>query len=197
MCNYTEVNFGCTHRRYTVKWWCTGYKFSHKRCPSYTIAVEYRLNEQCGDCRKPSIHPSWVVRIRTTGFDDKLVVAPTRLLMHQTLAVTHEKRQNKAICVRPLHPSLLTTATLVDLVLLITLIRLLWGPRPWLACTMGNSVCTTITPGDSNLGDTTITHDTIGRIAGLVRKKRKRIFLEEEEETRVRKKLREADILVQ
>ncbi|KAL5318082.1 hypothetical protein ACEPPN_015186 [Leptodophora sp. 'Broadleaf-Isolate-01'] len=63
---------------------------------------------------------------------------------------------------------------------------------------MTESVCTAITLGDPNLGDTTITHGTIGRAAGLVRKKRKRIFPEREEEAGVRKKPRQdSDVLVQ
>ncbi|KAG4429242.1 hypothetical protein IFR05_015271 [Cadophora sp. M221] len=63
---------------------------------------------------------------------------------------------------------------------------------------MTNNVCTAITLGDSNLGDTTITHDTTGRAAGLVREKRKRISLEGEEEAGIRKKPRQdSDVLVQ
>ncbi|KAH9208751.1 hypothetical protein DL95DRAFT_414527 [Leptodontidium sp. 2 PMI_412] len=63
---------------------------------------------------------------------------------------------------------------------------------------MSDSVCATIALGDSNLGDTPIAHDRSGRIAGLVRKKRKGTFPDGGEETGIRKRQREdSDVLVQ
>jgi hypothetical protein len=50
---------------------------------------------------------------------------------------------------------------------------------------MSDSVCTAVISGDSNLGDTTITHDMTRRVTGLVYKKRKRMLLEGQEETRI------------
>jgi len=67
MCDYTRVEFVCTHLRYTVRAWCrlapmvqrdrltlillpTGieYQKTHKRCPPNVVAVEYRLYDKCG-----------------------------------------------------------------------------------------------------------------------------------------------------
>ncbi|KAH6703051.1 hypothetical protein BKA61DRAFT_680685 [Leptodontidium sp. MPI-SDFR-AT-0119] len=162
------------------------------------LAVESRPDDRCGDCCKPTIHPSWVVQIRKTGFKEFLIGAPTRPLLHQTLAVTGEKLQNKATCVRPRHSSLLTATAPASILSPITSIPLSYGPRsapqsiqtclfhPWSTCTMTDSVCTTITD------------DTTGRAAGLVREKRKRISLEGEEEAGIRKRPRQdSDVLVQ
>ncbi|KAH6881473.1 hypothetical protein BKA58DRAFT_371629 [Alternaria rosae] len=52
MCDYTQVQYKCTHVRYVVKAWCTKYQQTHVRCPANVTAVEYRLNENCGDCRR-------------------------------------------------------------------------------------------------------------------------------------------------
>jgi hypothetical protein len=106
--------------------------------------------------------------------DKKLVVAPT---LPQTLAVTEEILQNQAICICPPHSSLPTSAALVGLHSPITSIHLF---HPWLTYTMCDSVCTAVSSGDSNL-----------RVAGLVCRKRKREFLEGEEETGIQKKFRE------
>ena len=43
MCNYTQVEFECGHRRYTVRAWCTNYETTHRRCPPAVVAVEWRL----------------------------------------------------------------------------------------------------------------------------------------------------------
>lgn len=51
MCDYTQVEYACGHLRYTVKAWCTKYQETQKRCPANVIAIEYRLDEKCGDCR--------------------------------------------------------------------------------------------------------------------------------------------------
>lgn len=66
MCDYTQVQYKCTHVRYVVKAWCTKYQQTHVRCPANVTAVyeeypflmiaqhadilarEYRLNENCG-----------------------------------------------------------------------------------------------------------------------------------------------------
>ncbi|PVH74939.1 hypothetical protein DL98DRAFT_428504 [Cadophora sp. DSE1049] len=42
MCNYTQVEFGCGHRRYTVRAWCTNYEATHRRCPPAVVGVEWR-----------------------------------------------------------------------------------------------------------------------------------------------------------
>jgi len=62
-----------------------------------------------GDCCKPEIQPTWVVRIPTTTFEEKFVVAQPRPSIHQAPAVTREKLQNKATCTRPRRSALLTT----------------------------------------------------------------------------------------
>ncbi|KAH8790876.1 hypothetical protein F5882DRAFT_324239 [Hyaloscypha sp. PMI_1271] len=62
MCDYTQVEFRCGHVRYTVRAWCTKYETTHKRCPPSVVAIEFRLDERCGDCRAPVIHPSWMTR---------------------------------------------------------------------------------------------------------------------------------------
>ncbi|KAK7518669.1 uncharacterized protein IWZ02DRAFT_376382 [Phyllosticta citriasiana] len=48
MCDYTQVNYKCSHLRFTVRAWCTKYQETHRRCPANVVAVEYRLNELCG-----------------------------------------------------------------------------------------------------------------------------------------------------
>ncbi|KAK8195587.1 hypothetical protein HDK77DRAFT_480081 [Phyllosticta capitalensis] len=60
MCDYTQVNYKCSHLRFTVRAWCTKYQETHRRCPANVVAVEYRLNELCGDCRSKS-HPNGAV----------------------------------------------------------------------------------------------------------------------------------------
>ncbi|TVY42536.1 hypothetical protein LSUB1_G003631, partial [Lachnellula subtilissima] len=54
MCNYTQVEYRCGHVRYTVRAWCTNYETTHKRCPPSVVAIEFRLDEQCGVLRLPS-----------------------------------------------------------------------------------------------------------------------------------------------
>ncbi|SMR48256.1 unnamed protein product [Zymoseptoria tritici ST99CH_1A5] len=54
MCEYTKVEYACGHLRFTVRAWCIKYQESHKRCPANVVAVEYRLDERCGDCRDTS-----------------------------------------------------------------------------------------------------------------------------------------------
>ncbi|KAF2628694.1 hypothetical protein BU25DRAFT_338994 [Macroventuria anomochaeta] len=48
MCDYTQVQYKCNHVRYVVRAWCTKYQETHKRCPANVIAIEYRLDEDCG-----------------------------------------------------------------------------------------------------------------------------------------------------
>ncbi|KAH7346859.1 hypothetical protein BKA65DRAFT_478030 [Rhexocercosporidium sp. MPI-PUGE-AT-0058] len=50
MCDYTQVEFRCGHRRYTVRAWCTNYETTHRRCPPAVVAVEFRLDERCVQC---------------------------------------------------------------------------------------------------------------------------------------------------
>ncbi|KAF2799300.1 hypothetical protein K505DRAFT_231410 [Melanomma pulvis-pyrius CBS 109.77] len=60
MCDYTQVHYKCTHLRYTVRAWCTKYQETHKRCPANVVAIEYRLDENCGSsCPRelPSFFP--------------------------------------------------------------------------------------------------------------------------------------------
>ncbi|KAK0103763.1 hypothetical protein ONS95_005766 [Cadophora gregata] len=57
MCNYTQVEYECGHRRYTVRAWCTNYETTHRRCPPTVVAVQWRLDERCGDCREPAMQP--------------------------------------------------------------------------------------------------------------------------------------------
>ncbi|EME45236.1 hypothetical protein DOTSEDRAFT_61794 [Dothistroma septosporum NZE10] len=52
MCEYTKVEYACGHLRYTVRAWCIKYQETHRRCPANVVAVEYRLDEKCGDCRE-------------------------------------------------------------------------------------------------------------------------------------------------
>ncbi|KAF2179140.1 hypothetical protein K469DRAFT_513870, partial [Zopfia rhizophila CBS 207.26] len=51
MCDYTEAHYKCSHLRYMVRAWCTKYAETHKRCPANVIALEYRLDENCGSSR--------------------------------------------------------------------------------------------------------------------------------------------------
>ena len=39
MCDYTQVQYKCTHVRYVVKAWCTKYQQTHVRCPANVTAV--------------------------------------------------------------------------------------------------------------------------------------------------------------
>ncbi|XMA20338.1 hypothetical protein WAI453_013129 [Rhynchosporium graminicola] len=64
MCDYTQVDSRCGHRRYTVRAWCTNYETTHRRCPPAVVAVEFRLDQRCGDCRKPAIEPSWMIHTK-------------------------------------------------------------------------------------------------------------------------------------
>ncbi|KAF2866915.1 hypothetical protein BDV95DRAFT_504002 [Massariosphaeria phaeospora] len=48
MCDYTQVHYKCSHLRYIVRAWCTKYQETHKRCPANVVAIEYRLDENCG-----------------------------------------------------------------------------------------------------------------------------------------------------
>ncbi|KAH7397548.1 hypothetical protein BKA64DRAFT_708237 [Cadophora sp. MPI-SDFR-AT-0126] len=49
MCNYTQVEFECGHRRYTVRAWCTNYETTHRRCPPAVVAVEWRRLSRTSD----------------------------------------------------------------------------------------------------------------------------------------------------
>ncbi|KAH7364022.1 hypothetical protein BKA65DRAFT_446540 [Rhexocercosporidium sp. MPI-PUGE-AT-0058] len=62
MCYYTQVEFKCGHRRYTVKAWCGNYERTHRRCPPVVVAIEFRFDKRCGDCRAPVIEPTWVAK---------------------------------------------------------------------------------------------------------------------------------------
>jgi hypothetical protein len=39
MCDYTQVQYKCSHLRYVVRAWCTKYQETHKRCPANVVAV--------------------------------------------------------------------------------------------------------------------------------------------------------------
>ncbi|KUJ07390.1 uncharacterized protein LY89DRAFT_660688 [Mollisia scopiformis] len=60
MCDYTQVEFRCGHVRYKVRAWCTNYEETHKRCPPSVVAIEFRLDQRCGDIRPPAINPIWM-----------------------------------------------------------------------------------------------------------------------------------------
>ncbi|KAF2654924.1 hypothetical protein K491DRAFT_693347 [Lophiostoma macrostomum CBS 122681] len=51
MCDYTQVQYKCSHLRYTVRSWCTKYQETQKRCQPNVVAIEQRLGENCGDCK--------------------------------------------------------------------------------------------------------------------------------------------------
>ncbi|KAH6670178.1 hypothetical protein B0J14DRAFT_517209 [Halenospora varia] len=53
MCNYTEVELRCGHVRYIVRSWCPTYSETHKRCAPQVVAVEFKLDKECSDCRAP------------------------------------------------------------------------------------------------------------------------------------------------
>lgn len=65
MCTYTEVEYGCHHVRYTVRTWCPSYETTHRRCPPRVVAVEFRIDKQCGDCCPNNLNPSWMVHMAT------------------------------------------------------------------------------------------------------------------------------------
>ncbi|KAH6638509.1 hypothetical protein C7974DRAFT_391710 [Boeremia exigua] len=69
MCDFTQLEYRCSHLRYIVRAWCVTYQETHARCPLNVVAMymlkeivcygrsdpcsrEYRLAEDCGDCRK-------------------------------------------------------------------------------------------------------------------------------------------------
>ncbi|KAF2709202.1 hypothetical protein K504DRAFT_406116 [Pleomassaria siparia CBS 279.74] len=62
MCDYTQVHYKCAHLRYIVRAWCTKYQETHKRCPANVVAIEYRLDENCGSSHhhicSPCFHSS-------------------------------------------------------------------------------------------------------------------------------------------
>lgn len=39
MCDYTQIEFRCHHRRFTVRSWCVKYQETHKRCPANVVAM--------------------------------------------------------------------------------------------------------------------------------------------------------------
>lgn len=39
MCDYTQVDFACSHKRYTVRSWCIKYQETHKRCIPNIVAM--------------------------------------------------------------------------------------------------------------------------------------------------------------
>lgn len=39
MCDYTQVQYKCSHLRYVVRAWCTKYQETHKRCPANVVAM--------------------------------------------------------------------------------------------------------------------------------------------------------------
>ncbi|KAH7383312.1 hypothetical protein BKA66DRAFT_93621 [Pyrenochaeta sp. MPI-SDFR-AT-0127] len=60
MCDYTQVQYKCSHLRYVVRAWCTKYQETHKRCPANVVAIEYRLDENCSWLSRYwpySVHP--------------------------------------------------------------------------------------------------------------------------------------------
>ncbi|TVY93565.1 hypothetical protein LAWI1_G002679, partial [Lachnellula willkommii] len=68
MCNYTQVEYRCGHVRYTVRAWCTNYETTHKRCPPSVVAIEFRLDEQCGlrlprPCYDPNMAQDMIVGV--------------------------------------------------------------------------------------------------------------------------------------
>ncbi|KAH8690395.1 hypothetical protein GQ44DRAFT_636909 [Phaeosphaeriaceae sp. PMI808] len=40
MCDYTQIQYKCSHLRYVVKAWCTKYQETHKRCPANVVAMQ-------------------------------------------------------------------------------------------------------------------------------------------------------------
>ncbi|KAF2036715.1 hypothetical protein EK21DRAFT_51355 [Setomelanomma holmii] len=40
MCDYTQVQYKCSHLRYVVRAWCTKYQETHKRCPANVVAMQ-------------------------------------------------------------------------------------------------------------------------------------------------------------
>ncbi|KAH8587189.1 hypothetical protein B0O99DRAFT_642429 [Bisporella sp. PMI_857] len=62
MCDFTQVEFNCGHARFIVRAWCQTYETTHKRCPPIVVAIEFRRDERCGDCR-PATQPSWYFQV--------------------------------------------------------------------------------------------------------------------------------------
>ncbi|XMA16807.1 hypothetical protein WAI453_009598 [Rhynchosporium graminicola] len=57
MCDYTQVEFLCGHRRYTVRAWCINYETTHRRCPPAVVAVEFRrLSKACNRAKLDVTH---------------------------------------------------------------------------------------------------------------------------------------------
>ncbi|KAF2203963.1 hypothetical protein GQ43DRAFT_365626 [Delitschia confertaspora ATCC 74209] len=67
MCDYTQVHYKCSHLRYTVRAWCTKYQETHKRCLPNVVAIEYRLDENCG---LPPRYPLSVYKSPLTSIGD-------------------------------------------------------------------------------------------------------------------------------
>ena len=51
MCDYIQVEYNCSHVRYTVRAWCTEYVKSHVRCPPNVVAVLRRPYVRRGRAR--------------------------------------------------------------------------------------------------------------------------------------------------
>jgi hypothetical protein len=79
MCNYTQVEFRCCYVRYTVQpcvkttripinaappqvLWQSSLGSLNQFAVPITLNKERRLDERCGDCHAPAIHPSWMTR---------------------------------------------------------------------------------------------------------------------------------------
>ncbi|KAF4474888.1 hypothetical protein CGGC5_v005887 [Colletotrichum fructicola Nara gc5] len=63
MCDYTQREFRCSHKRYIVSRWCKKYIRTQERCQLCVTHFEYRGDELCSEC-KPSAPIPWENMIR-------------------------------------------------------------------------------------------------------------------------------------
>ncbi|PSS12424.1 hypothetical protein M430DRAFT_36555 [Amorphotheca resinae ATCC 22711] len=55
MCDYTEVEFRCGHRRFVVREWCEKWKRTHRCRFAYyrdVVGITFILERRCGDCNR-------------------------------------------------------------------------------------------------------------------------------------------------
>ncbi|KAF4914431.1 hypothetical protein CGCF415_v002327 [Colletotrichum fructicola] len=51
MCNWTEREFCCEHKRLIANEWCFKYINTHKRCHPKVTHRDYKGGELCSDCK--------------------------------------------------------------------------------------------------------------------------------------------------
>ncbi|KAK3312486.1 hypothetical protein B0H66DRAFT_486202 [Apodospora peruviana] len=57
MCDYTQREYHCGCFRWIVSKWCQVYTTTHQRCQPNVAYLEYKNDEECGDCKPKPLVP--------------------------------------------------------------------------------------------------------------------------------------------